>query len=120
MKRSHGHKCAGKNRPLDEDELEFVNEVVERERSKDRQVAAEELQQILAYREVSYHSCLAVHTPHVEVSFIKVHSVTNVLQEGEYASICWNVLLLWYVQECMFISECMTRVVVVGSMHVQL
>ena len=44
--------CAGKNRPLDEDELEFVNEIVERERLRDQQVAADDSEQMKAFREV--------------------------------------------------------------------
>lgn len=46
------YACAGKNRPLDDDELEFVNELIEQERSKDRQVASEELKEMDAFREV--------------------------------------------------------------------
>ena len=41
----------GKNRPLDEDDLEFVNELLSRERSKDQQQAAEEQEQLDAFRQ---------------------------------------------------------------------
>ena len=46
--------CAGKNRPLDEDELDFVNDILERERRHDHQVAADEVEQLDAYREVRH------------------------------------------------------------------
>ena len=44
----------GKNRPLDEDELEFVNELKERERSKGQQQARDEEEQLEAFRQASF------------------------------------------------------------------
>ncbi|KAK9797009.1 hypothetical protein WJX73_004418 [Symbiochloris irregularis] len=41
----------GKNRPLDDDELEFVNEMIDRERQNDSRQAKEELQELEAYRQ---------------------------------------------------------------------
>ena len=43
---------AGKNRPLDDDELDFVNDVLDKQRHNDQQVAQEELDQLEAYRQV--------------------------------------------------------------------
>ena len=42
----------GKNRPLDEDELDFVNELKSREQSRDTKQAAEEQEQLDAFRQV--------------------------------------------------------------------
>ena len=44
----------GKNRPLDEDELEFVNELKERERSRGQQQARDEEEQLEAFRQASF------------------------------------------------------------------
>lgn len=53
---------AGKNRPLDDDELEFVNDMLDRERKNDSRQAQEESQELEAYRQV----CLTVLSVHIQ------------------------------------------------------
>lgn len=43
---------AGKNRPLDEDDLQFVEAVLEQDRAKDRTVKEEERAELDAYQQV--------------------------------------------------------------------
>lgn len=51
--------CAGKNRPLDEDELEFLDAVIEKERAAEQQWKSEEQRELEAYQEVCLGSCVA-------------------------------------------------------------
>ena len=43
---------AGKNRPLDEDDLAFIHERLDRERDKEATVAADEREQLAAFKQV--------------------------------------------------------------------
>ena len=45
---------AGKNRPLDEDELDFVERVLDQERQKDRSVRADELAALDKFQQASH------------------------------------------------------------------
>ena len=45
---------AGKNRPLDEDELDFVEKVLDQERQKDRSVRAEEQAALDIFQQASH------------------------------------------------------------------
>lgn len=47
----------GKNRPLDEDELDFINEYVTRDRAKDSAQAADEQEQLAAFKLVGGTCC---------------------------------------------------------------
>lgn len=51
---AHHMECAvaGKNRPLDEDDLQFVEAVLEQDRAKDRTVREEERAALDAYQQV--------------------------------------------------------------------
>lgn len=46
---------AGKNRPLDEDEMEFLDGIEERERAAQASMAAHEEQELQEYQLVSVH-----------------------------------------------------------------
>lgn len=45
---------AGKNRPLDEDELDFVEKVLDHERQKDRSVRADEEAALDKFQQASH------------------------------------------------------------------
>ena len=48
--------AAGKNRPLDEDELHFVEKLLDHERQKDQSVREEERAALDAFQQVSAYS----------------------------------------------------------------
>lgn len=48
------HWCAGKNRALDEDELEFLNGLQQQENSAEEAWNSEQATQIEAYQQVSH------------------------------------------------------------------
>ena len=54
-----GYNNAGKNRPLDEDELHFVEKLLDHERQKDQSVREEEKAALDAFQQVSCSSQLA-------------------------------------------------------------
>ena len=61
LKPDHGAErrdTAGKNRPLDEDELHFVEKLLDHERQKDQSVREEEKAALDAFQQVSSCACL--------------------------------------------------------------
>ena len=49
---TYGSPTAGKNRPLDEDELEFVDQILQQEQMKEKGQQLEESQQLEAFQQV--------------------------------------------------------------------
>lgn len=74
---AHHMECAvaGKNRPLDEDDLQFVEAVLEQDRAKDRTVREEERAALDAYQQVqlslfAYEESKSCASPSGRTSFL--------------------------------------------------